>query len=161
MIDEVQRGGDPLILAIKADVDRHGFDNGRYVLAGSSRFLTIPTISESLAGRARIVELWPLTQDEIGATCSTFVDTLFGATPDLRLQELLRVLPWCLRPGGRAAIISFHSGEDRLVKAAFKEGLRTGLYARISDDPLRPTFGERTENPRARSAKLRWAVRSL
>jgi 16S rRNA (cytosine1402-N4)-methyltransferase len=76
------------------------------------------------------------------------------------LQELLRVLPWCLRPGGRAAIISFHSGEDRLVKAAFKEGQRTGVYAAISEDPVRPTFGERTDNPRARSAKLRWAIRS-
>jgi 16S rRNA (cytosine1402-N4)-methyltransferase len=76
------------------------------------------------------------------------------------LQELLRVLPWCLRPGGRAAIISFHSGEDRLVKAAFKEGQRTGVYERVSDDPVRPTFGERTDNPRARSAKLRWAVRA-
>jgi 16S rRNA (cytosine1402-N4)-methyltransferase len=73
------------------------------------------------------------------------------------LQELLRVLPWCLRPGGRAAIISFHSGEDRLVKAAFKEGLRTGLYAEICEEPVRPSFGERTANPRARSAKLRWA----
>lgn len=77
------------------------------------------------------------------------------------LQELLRVLPWCLRPGGRAAIISFHSGEDRLVKNAFKEGLRTGVYAEISEEPVRPTFGERTENPRARSAKLRWARRSV
>ena len=76
------------------------------------------------------------------------------------LQELLRVLPWCLRPGGRAAIISFHSGEDRLVKAAFKEGQRTGVYERVSDDPLRPSIGERMDNPRARSAKLRWAVRS-
>jgi 16S rRNA (cytosine1402-N4)-methyltransferase len=76
------------------------------------------------------------------------------------LQELLRVLPWCLRPGGRAAIISFHSGEDRLVKAAFKEGQRTGVYERISEEPVRPSFGERTDNPRARSAKLRWAVRS-
>jgi 16S rRNA (cytosine1402-N4)-methyltransferase len=76
------------------------------------------------------------------------------------LQELLRVLPWCLRPDGRAAIISFHSGEDRLVKAAFREGLRTGVYARISEEPVRPSFGERTDNPRARSAKLRWAVRS-
>jgi 16S rRNA (cytosine1402-N4)-methyltransferase len=75
------------------------------------------------------------------------------------LQELLRVLPWSLRPGGRAAIISFHSGEDRLVKAAFKEGLRTGLYAKISEEPVRPSFGERTENPRARSAKLRWIRR--
>jgi 16S rRNA (cytosine1402-N4)-methyltransferase len=76
------------------------------------------------------------------------------------LQELLRVLPWCLRPGGRAAIISFHSGEDRLVKAAFKEGERTNVYERISEEPVRPSFGERTDNPRARSAKLRWAVRS-
>ena len=76
------------------------------------------------------------------------------------LQELLRVLPWCLRPGGRAAVISFHSGEDRLVKAAFKEGQRTGIYERISEEPVRPSFGERTDNPRARSAKLRWAVRA-
>ena len=77
------------------------------------------------------------------------------------LQELLRVLPWCLRPGGRAAIISFHSGEDRLVKAAFKEGLRTGAYDRISEDPVRPTPAERFDNPRARSAKLRWARRRI
>ena len=76
------------------------------------------------------------------------------------LQELLRVLPWCLRPGGRAAVISFHSGEDRLVKAAFREGLRGGVYAAVSEEPVRPTFGERTDNPRARSAKLRWAVRA-
>jgi len=73
------------------------------------------------------------------------------------LHELLRVLPWFLRPGGRAAIISFHSGEDRLVKAAFKEGLRAGVYEAISEDPSRPTPQERFDNPRARSAKLRWA----
>ncbi len=77
------------------------------------------------------------------------------------LEELLRVLPWCLRPGGRAAVISFHSGEDRLVKAAFKEGQRTGIYKAISEEPVRPSFGERTDNPRARSAKLRWAVRAM
>ncbi|HJZ90563.1 MAG TPA: 16S rRNA (cytosine(1402)-N(4))-methyltransferase RsmH [Gemmataceae bacterium] len=76
------------------------------------------------------------------------------------LQELLRVLPNCLRPGGRAAIISFHSGEDRLVKAAFKDGFRSGAYEQISDDPVRPGPQERFDNPRARSAKLRWAVRA-
>ena len=76
------------------------------------------------------------------------------------LQELLRVLPWCLRPGGRAAIISFHSGEDRLVKSAFKDGLRADIYAKISEEPVRATFSERTENPRARSAKMRWAIKS-
>ena len=75
------------------------------------------------------------------------------------LQQLLRVLPTCLRPGGRAAIISFHSGEDRLVKSAFRDGLRHGNYQDVSEEPVRPTFAERTANPRARSAKLRWARR--
>lgn len=72
------------------------------------------------------------------------------------LQELLRLLPTCLKPGGRAAIISFHSGEDRLVKSAVRDGLRTGIYADGSFDPIRASFIERGENPRSRSAKLRW-----
>jgi 16S rRNA (cytosine1402-N4)-methyltransferase len=76
------------------------------------------------------------------------------------LEQLLRVLPKVLRPGGKAAIISFHSGEDRLVKSAFREGLRAGLYDTISPDPIQATFAERTSNPRSRSAKLRWARRS-
>jgi 16S rRNA (cytosine1402-N4)-methyltransferase len=76
------------------------------------------------------------------------------------LTHLLRLLPSILKPGGTAAIISFHSGEDRLVKAAFRDGLRTGVYEAISDDPVRPTFEERSANPRSRSAKLRWARKS-
>jgi 16S rRNA (cytosine1402-N4)-methyltransferase len=76
------------------------------------------------------------------------------------LEQLLRVLPDCLRPGGRAAIISFHSGEDRLVKAAFREGLHAGLYAAVSPEPVRASWAERQDNPRSRSAKLRWAHRA-
>jgi 16S rRNA (cytosine1402-N4)-methyltransferase len=72
------------------------------------------------------------------------------------LEQLLRVLPTILKPGGRAAIISFHSGEDRRIKAAFRDGLATGLYSHVSPEPVRPGFSERTANPRARSAKLRW-----
>ena len=75
------------------------------------------------------------------------------------LESLLRVLPGVLRPGGRAAIISFHSGEDRLVKSAFRSGLRSGVYAAISPEPMRATLSERDANPRSRSAKLRWARR--
>jgi 16S rRNA (cytosine1402-N4)-methyltransferase len=75
------------------------------------------------------------------------------------LHELLRVLPDCLRPGGRVAVISFHSGEDRLVKAAFREECRSGRFTRICDEPVRADWREKTANPRARSAKLRWAVR--
>jgi 16S rRNA (cytosine1402-N4)-methyltransferase len=73
------------------------------------------------------------------------------------LERLLRVLPACLAPGGRAAIISFHSGEDRRVKLAFREGLRSGVYAAISEQPIRSGPTERFGNPRSRSAKLRWA----
>lgn len=75
------------------------------------------------------------------------------------LQELLRILPLCLNPGGRAALISFHSGEDRLVKSAFKAGLAQGIYAKISPDSVRATFAEKNDNPRSRSAKLRWAIK--
>ena len=76
------------------------------------------------------------------------------------LQGLLRALPYILTPGGTAAVISFHSGEDRLVKAAFKDGLAAGLYAEISGDPIRPGDAEKLANPRSRSAKLRWARRA-
>ncbi len=75
------------------------------------------------------------------------------------LANLLRILPSCLRPGGRVALISFHSGEDRLVKTAFRDGLRAGIYQEISEDPIRPRFNERQVNPRSRSAKMRWAIR--
>jgi 16S rRNA (cytosine1402-N4)-methyltransferase len=75
------------------------------------------------------------------------------------LQHLLRMLPAILAPGGVAAIISFHSGEDRLVKAAFRDGQRTGVYEEIAQEPLRATSQERFTNPRSRSAKLRWARR--
>jgi 16S rRNA (cytosine1402-N4)-methyltransferase len=75
------------------------------------------------------------------------------------LDQLLRLLPGCLRPGGRAAILSFHSGEDRRVKAAFREGERSGIYAAVSPEPLRAALEERTANPRSRSAKVRWARR--
>ena len=76
------------------------------------------------------------------------------------LERLLQVLPEVLKPGGRAAILSFHSGEDRLVKASFRDGLRTRLYDAISEEPIRARFAERTANPRSRSAKLRWARRA-
>ena len=73
------------------------------------------------------------------------------------LDRLLAVLPAHLKPGGVAAIISFHSGEDRRVKAAFRDGLRDGTYATISPDPLVADEAEQRSNPRSRSAKLRWA----
>lgn len=75
------------------------------------------------------------------------------------LDTLLRVLPQCLNPGGRAAILTFHSGEDRRVKHAFQAAARQGLYREISRRVLRAGPEERRINPRSTSAKLRWAIR--
>jgi 16S rRNA (cytosine1402-N4)-methyltransferase len=72
------------------------------------------------------------------------------------LETFLRHLPACLNPGGRAAVLTFHSGEDRRVKKWFEAGLREGVYAEISG-ALRPGPEERRANPRSTSAKLRWA----
>jgi 16S rRNA (cytosine1402-N4)-methyltransferase len=74
------------------------------------------------------------------------------------LDRLLALLPDCLNPGARVAILSFHSGEDRRVKKAFQAGERAGIYSRVAPDPIRPSAEERRANPRSSSAKLRWAV---
>lgn len=76
------------------------------------------------------------------------------------LDRFLAALPWCLRPGGRAAILTFHSGEDRRVKKAFARGEAEGLYSSVAPTPARPSPAERRSNPRSACAKLRWAVRS-
>lgn len=69
-------------------------------------------------------------------------------------------LPSVLKPGGRVAILTFHSGEDRLVKKALKQGQREGLYSEIATEVIRPSAEECNRNSRARSTKMRWAIRS-
>jgi 16S rRNA (cytosine1402-N4)-methyltransferase len=76
------------------------------------------------------------------------------------LEMFLRFLPQCLTPGGRVAILTFHSGEDRRVKKAFQAGQRDGVYSEVAQDVIRPSAEEIHANPRASSAKLRWAVRA-
>ena len=76
------------------------------------------------------------------------------------LYEFLEKLPDVLAPGGRAAILTFHSGEDRLVKRSFKELHRAGVYSDVARDVIRPTPEECVKNRRARSTKMRWAVRA-
>jgi 16S rRNA (cytosine1402-N4)-methyltransferase len=75
------------------------------------------------------------------------------------LRELLRVAPYCLRLGGRIGILSFHSGEDRLVKHAFADGLVEGVYQAAAEDVIVPQRSEVASNPRSASAKFRWAIK--
>ena len=76
------------------------------------------------------------------------------------LYEFLEKLPTSLASGGRVAILSFHSGEDRLVKKSFKNYFKQGIYKEISSKPIRASREECNLNPRARSAKLRWAIKA-
>jgi 16S rRNA (cytosine1402-N4)-methyltransferase len=76
------------------------------------------------------------------------------------LDQFLEKLPDVLAPGGRVAILSFHSGEDRRVKKSFKHYFREGVYREIAPEPIRPSAEECHANSRARSAKLRWAIKA-
>ena len=129
VIDEVQRGGDPLVLAIKAAVDLDA-RRGQFLLAGSTRFLAEPRLSESLAGRARFVDLWPLSQGEIDRHTGgdRLVDLLFevgiddvasgaadGATRHAIMDRLTR--------GGFPESVLAES--DRARRGFFKDYLRT------------------------------------
>jgi 16S rRNA (cytosine1402-N4)-methyltransferase len=76
------------------------------------------------------------------------------------LEKFLEKLPNALAEGGRVAILSFHSGEDRRVKKYFQHYFREGVFSEIAPDPIRASVEEIAGNPRARSAKLRWAIKA-
>ena len=76
------------------------------------------------------------------------------------LYDFLDKLPGVLKPGGKVAILTFHSGEDKLVKKALKAGYKAGIYSDYSKDVIRPSAQECAQNGRARSTKMRWAVRA-
>jgi len=102
-----------------------------------------------------------LSRDETGLTVRRVFQALRIAVNDefSALSTLLLQLPRLLNPGGRVAVLTFHSGEDRRVKKAFAAGWQAGDYVEIAQEVLRPGPEERRENPRSSSAKLRWAVK--
>jgi 16S rRNA (cytosine1402-N4)-methyltransferase len=126
------------------------------ILAGKS-FATTRELAQAIRGA-----LPRLSKDEADLTVRRVFQALRIAVNDefSALETLLRNLPLCLNPGGRVAILTFHSGEDRRVKKAFEAAFRAGVYCEISREVVRPTAEERNGNPRSAPAKLRWAKRA-
>ena len=125
-------------------------------LAGKN-FATTKTLAAAIR-----TALPRLGKDDLDLTVRRVFQALRIAVNDefSALDMLLRHLPACLNPGGRVAILTFHSGEDRRVKKSFEAGLRDGLYADIAREVIRPSPEERHNNPRSSPAKLRWARRA-
>ena len=101
-------------------------------------------------------------KDTIKKTCQrTFQALRIDVNQEFEvLYEFMEKLPGALRSGGRVAILTFHSGEDKLVKQALKEGYKSGIYSDYAKDVIRPSAQECAANGRARSTKMRWAVRA-
>ena len=101
-------------------------------------------------------------KDTIKKTCQrTFQALRIDVNREFEvLYEFMEKLPDALRPGGRVAILTFHSGEDKLVKKALKEGYKAGIYSDYAKDVIRPSAQECAQNGRARSTKMRWAVKA-
>lgn len=113
---------------------------------------------------AETLEFLPPTNriEEIRKSCQRCFQALRIAVNDEfgALDKFLEKLPHALAAGGRVAILSFHSGEDRRVKKSFQRLFREGIYSEVAPDPIRPSAQEINTNPRARSAKLRWAIKA-
>jgi 16S rRNA (cytosine1402-N4)-methyltransferase len=107
---------------------------------------------------ARIVRKAVRAADAEKAIRRTFQALRIAVNDELSaLDTFLRNLPACLAAGGRVAVLTFHSGEDRRVKKAFEAGHAAGVYAAIASEVARPSTAEKRANPRAAAAKLRWA----
>ncbi|HXT12538.1 MAG TPA: 16S rRNA (cytosine(1402)-N(4))-methyltransferase RsmH [Candidatus Angelobacter sp.] len=129
-------------------------------LANALARRSFPTTKALAAGIRAAVH--NLGKDEIDLAIRRVFQALRIAVNDefSALDMFLRYLPACLNPGGRAAILTFHSGEDRRVKKSFEAGLREGVYSHIAGEVIRPSPEERHANPRSSPAKLRWAIKS-
>lgn len=110
-------------------------------------------------------ETWRRQRDRLGSlhpAARTFQALRILVNDEMSaLKAFLQKAPLCLKPGGRIGVISFHSGEDRLVKHAFREGYRSGVYESTAREVIVPGSREIRENPRSSSAKFRWALRPL
>ena len=139
-------------------------DIAEAIVAHRKRGMAIDTTTQLKEIIAEVLDSAPqdTRAEEIKKTCQRCFQALrievnneFGV-----LDQFLEKLPDALAPGGRVAILTFHSGEDRRVKKAFQSLFRIGVFSSVAPDPIRPSAEECNTNPRARSAKLRWAIKA-
>lgn len=134
------------------------------IVANISKGITIATTTQLREIIQEALEFLPAAtrREEVKKSCQRCFQALRIAVNDEFgvLDEFLDKLPEALVPGGRVAILSFHSGEDRRVKKSFQYYFREGIYKEVAPDPIRPSVQECNTNPRARSAKLRWAIKA-
>lgn len=151
-----------MILVENAD-EPHYQPIAKAITTNISKGINITTTTQLKQIISEALDFIPKQQrnDEVKKSCQRVFQALrievndeFGA-----LDKFLEELPYSLAPGGRVAILSFHSGEDRRVKKSFQYFFRLGLYSEVAPDPIRPSAQECNTNPRARSAKLRWAIK--
>lgn len=133
------------------------------LVAARERAPIATTLALAAAVREALAALPARTREEAGddPVRRTFQALRIEVNDELgALGTFLAALPSCVAPGGRVAILTFHSGEDRLVKKAFQAGARDGTWAAWSREPVRPGTEELRANPRSRPAKLRTALRA-
>jgi len=150
------------MLAANAD-EPYAAPIARAIVAGMKKGIDISTTTQLQNIIKNALKPIPnLSDDDIKKSCQRCFQALrIDVNHELEaLDEFLEKLPDALAAGGRVAILSFHSGEDRLVKKSFKRFFREGVYREIAPDPIRPSPEECHANSRARSAKLRWAIKA-
>ena len=156
-LDELQG-----MLVVNAD-EPYAAPIARSIVSSIKKGTEISTTIQLRNNITDTLELIPhLSEEEIKKSCQRCFQALrIDVNHELEaLEEFLEKLPVALAAGGHAAILSFHSGEDRLVKKSFKRFFREGVYQEVSPDPIRPSLDECHANSRARSAKLRWAIKA-
>lgn len=145
-----------LELALHDHADEPRAESLAEALAGK-KYETTTRFANAIRNAVRIAD-----EEEIDRTVRRVFQAVRIAVNEefTAIDAFLRALPGCLVPGGRAVVLTFHSGEDRRVKQAFKVALRDGLFSEISEGVITAGPEERRMNPRSASAKLRWAVRA-
>lgn len=146
---------DKLEKALWGNSDEPRAESLSQALSGK-HFKTTTDLAEAIRGAVRADE------EELDKTVRRVFQAIRIAVNEEfnAIDAFLRAVPACLKSGSRVGVLTFHSGEDRRVKLAFKAGLRDGIYSEISDGPIVPGPEERRMNPRSSPAKLRWAVKA-